>query len=107
LTVYIGNLPFQITEEDIKSIFSKFGAVKTISMPVDKETGRIRGFSFVDLDDESQELQIISELDGAELMGRILKVSQAKPSVQKPRTVSSVKRGFGGVFETSTPAQQG
>lgn len=79
MTIYIGNLSFQASEEDIRDVFTEYGEVTRISLPIDRETGRKRGFAFVDMADETKEDQAISELDGAEWLGRELKVNKARP----------------------------
>lgn len=79
MTIYIGNLSFQATEDDIRDVFNEYGEVTRISLPIDRETGRKRGFAFVDMADESKEDQAISELDGAEWLGRELRVNKARP----------------------------
>jgi RNA recognition motif-containing protein len=79
VTIYVGNLSFQATEEDVKEVFADYGTVSRVSLPMDRETGRKRGFAFVDLSSEAEEDAAIAELDGAEWMGRDLKVNKAKP----------------------------
>ncbi|MEM6591041.1 MAG: RNA-binding protein [Cyanobacteria bacterium P01_H01_bin.119] len=79
MTIYIGNLSFQATEDDLKDVFAEYGTVTRISLPIDRESGRKRGFAFVEMEDESKEDQVISELDGAEWLGRELRVNKAKP----------------------------
>lgn len=79
MTIYIGNLSYQATEEDLKAVFADYGAVKRVVLPTDRETGRMRGFAFVEMTDDAQEDAAISELDGAEWMGRQLKVNKARP----------------------------
>jgi RNA recognition motif-containing protein len=79
VTIYIGNLSFQASEEDIRDVFTEYGEVTRISLPIDRETGRKRGFAFVDMADEAKEDQAISELDGAEWLGRELRVNKARP----------------------------
>ncbi len=82
MTIYIGNLSFQASEDDIKSVFAEYGEVTRISLPIDRETGRKRGFAFVDMADEAKEDQAISELDGAEWLGRELRVNKARPRTE-------------------------
>lgn len=79
MTIYVGNLSFHATEDDLKEVFSEYGEVNRISLPTDRETGRKRGFAFVEMKDETKEDLAISELDGAEWLGRELKVNKAKP----------------------------
>lgn len=79
MTIYIGNLSFQATEEDLREVFAEYGKVSRISLPTDRETGRKRGFAFVEMEDESTEDSAIAELDGAEWLGREIRVNKAKP----------------------------
>ena len=82
MTIYIGNLSFQASEDDIKSVFAEYGEVTRISLPIDRETGRKRGFAFVDMADAAKEDQAITELDGAEWLGRELRVNKARPRTE-------------------------
>ena len=79
MTVYVGNLSYEVTENDLTGVFAEYGSVKQVKLPVDRETGRMRGFAFVDMATESEESAAIEALDGSEWMGRSLKVSVAKP----------------------------
>ena len=79
MTIYIGNLSFQATEDDIREVFSEYGTVQRVSLPTDRETGRKRGFAFVEMETETEEEAAISELDGAEWMGREIRLNKAKP----------------------------
>ncbi|MBE9230151.1 RNA-binding protein [Cuspidothrix issatschenkoi LEGE 03284] len=79
MTIYVGNLSYQATEEDLKAVFADYGKVKRVVLPTDRETGRMRGFAFVEMAEDAQENTAITELDGAEWMGRVLKVNKAKP----------------------------
>jgi RNA recognition motif-containing protein len=79
VTIYIGNLSFQATEEDLREVFAEYGKVSRVSLPTDRETGRKRGFAFVEMEDEEKEDIAIAELDGAEWLGREIRVNKAKP----------------------------
>jgi RNA recognition motif-containing protein len=79
MTIYIGNLSYEATEEDLRTVFADYGTVKRVVLPTDRETGRMRGFAFVEMVDDAQEDSAISELDGAEWMGRQLRVNKARP----------------------------
>ncbi|PSB03523.1 RNA recognition motif domain-containing protein [Merismopedia glauca] len=79
MSIYIGNLSYQVTEEDLTSVFAEYGSVKRVQLPTDRETGRMRGFGFVEMGSEAEEQAAIDALDGAEWMGRALKVNKAKP----------------------------
>ncbi len=79
MSIYVGNLPYDVTEDELKETFGEYGTVTQIYMPLDRETGRFRGFAFVTLKTEDQESSAIGDLDGAHLMGRPIKVNQARP----------------------------
>ncbi|MEX0270285.1 RNA recognition motif domain-containing protein [Leptolyngbyaceae cyanobacterium UHCC 1019] len=84
MSVYVGNLSFQVTEENVRETFSEYGKVVSVQLPKDRETGRMRGFAFVEMSSEAEETAIIEALDGAEWMGRALKVNKAKPREDRP-----------------------
>lgn len=79
MSIYVGNLSFEVTEEDLTQVFAEYGTVKRVQLPTDRETGRMRGFGFVEMGTEAEETAAIEALDGAEWMGRDLKVNKAKP----------------------------
>ncbi|MFW6264234.1 MAG: RNA recognition motif domain-containing protein [Cyanobacteriota bacterium] len=79
MTVYVGNLSYDATEADLTEVFTEYGSVKQVKMPMDRTTGRMRGFAFVEMGTEDEETAAINELDGAEWMGRTLKVNKARP----------------------------
>jgi len=83
VSIYVGNLSYEVTEADVNAAFAEYGTVKRVQLPVDRETGRMRGFGFVDMDTEEEEQAAIEALDGAEWMGRDLRVNKAKP--REPR----------------------
>lgn len=84
MSIYVGNLSYQVTEEDMVNVFSEYGTVKRVQLPVDRETGRMRGFGFVEMSSDEEETAAIEALDGAEWMGRDLKVNKAKPREERP-----------------------
>ncbi|MEI6379743.1 MAG: RNA-binding protein [Cyanobacteriota bacterium ELA615] len=79
MSIFIGNLSYEVTEKDLQSVFAEYGSVKRVNIPTDRETGRVRGFAFVEMESATEEDKAITALDGAEWMGRALKVNQAKP----------------------------
>ncbi|PSB18613.1 RNA-binding protein [Phormidesmis priestleyi ULC007] len=79
MTIYVGNLSYQATVDDLQTAFAEYGTVKRVVLPTDRETGRMRGFAFVEMTEDAQENTAIAELDGAEWMGRQLRVNKAKP----------------------------
>ncbi|NJL11074.1 MAG: RNA-binding protein, partial [Calothrix sp. SM1_7_51] len=74
---------YQVTQDDVKQVFEEYGKVSCVQLPVDRETGRIRGFAFVEMETEAEETAAIEALDGAEWMGRDLKVNKARPREEK------------------------
>jgi len=83
MSIYIGNLSYDATQEDLTTVFAEYGEVKTVSIPMDRESGRPRGFAFVEMEKEEDEAAAIEALDGAEWMGRDLKVNKARPRQPK------------------------
>lgn len=79
MSIYVGNLSYEVTQEDLNEVFAEYGSVKRVQLPADRETGRMRGFGFVEMATDDQEAAAIDALDGAEWMGRDLKVNKAKP----------------------------
>jgi RNA recognition motif-containing protein len=76
--LYIGNLPFSTTEDELRSAFSAHGGVSSVSVIMDRETGRPRGFAFVEMDEASAAQAAIRALDGTDFGGRNIKVSEAQ-----------------------------
>ena len=79
MSIYVGNLSYEVTQEDLNGVFAEYGSVKRVQLPTDRETGRVRGFGFVEMGTEAEETAAIDALDGAEWMGRDLKVNKARP----------------------------
>jgi len=79
MSIFVGNLSYEVTEADLNSVFAEYGSVRRVNIPTDRETGRVRGFAFIEMETLPQEDAAITALDGAEWMGRALKVNQAKP----------------------------
>lgn len=77
MTIYIGNLSYDATQDNLEEVFAAYGIVKKINVPTDRKTKSHRGFAFVDLGAEAEEEKAIAELDGAVWMGRTLKVKKA------------------------------
>ncbi|MDJ0691807.1 MAG: RNA-binding protein [Xenococcaceae cyanobacterium MO_188.B32] len=83
MSIYVGNLDYEIERGDLTEVFAEYGTVKRVHLPIDRETGRKRGFAFVEMDTEAEEADAIAKLDGAEWMGRELKVNKARPREQR------------------------
>lgn len=78
MSIFVGNLSYEISQEDLVEVFKDYGEVKRVHVPVDKETGRKRGFAFVEMVSKGQETAAIEALDGADWMGRSIKVNEAR-----------------------------
>ena len=91
MSLYVGNLSYDVEENDLKEVFADYGTVNRVQIPTDRETGRKRGFAFVEMGAEAEEDAAIEALDGAEWMGRSLKVNKAKP--KEDRGSSGGRRG--------------
>lgn len=100
MEIFVGNLSFDATQEDIASTFGEFGAVSNIKMLTDRETGRFRGIAFVSMEDVSQGQAAIDALNGKEFLGRNLKVEASQPREQRSggerRSFGGNRGGFGG-----------
>jgi RNA recognition motif-containing protein len=83
MSVYVGNLSYEVTEDSLNAVFAEYGSVKRVQLPTDRETGRMRGFGFVEMGTDDEETAAIDALNGAEWMGRDLKVNKAKPREDK------------------------
>jgi RNA recognition motif-containing protein len=79
MSVFVGNLSFDVTQDDLTDVFAEYGTVKRAHLVTDRDTGRLRGFAFIEMASDSEEAAAIEALDGAEWMGRDLKVNKAKP----------------------------
>ncbi|MEB3183195.1 MAG: RNA-binding protein [Cyanobacteriota bacterium] len=79
MSIFVGNLPFRAEQEDVIELFAPFGEVVTCSLPLERDTGRKRGFAFVEMADPELETKAIDALQGAELMGRPLRINRAEP----------------------------
>lgn len=90
--IYVGNLPFTSTEDELRALFARHGAVDSVSVITDRETGRPRGFAFVEMAEASSAADAIKALDGTQLGGRALRVNEA----QDRRDAGGSKGGFGG-----------
>ena len=83
--LYVGNLNYRITDEDLSELFGNFGEVAEVKIIVDRETGRSKGFGFVEMSTIEEAEKAAEELDGQEYEGRTLRVNEARPQRDKPR----------------------
>jgi RNA recognition motif-containing protein len=96
MSIYVGNLSYEVTQDGLSEIFKEYGTVKRVQLPTDRETGRVRGFGFVEMESEAEETKAIEALDGAEWMGRDLKVNKAKPREERSSFGGGNRSGGGG-----------
>lgn len=85
MKIYVGNLPYDATENDIEQAFSEFGKVTSVNLLKDNQTGQLKGFGFVEMAEVSEGQAAIKEMSGKDFMGRELKVDQAKERTVRPR----------------------
>ena len=96
MSIYVGNLSYEVTQDALNEVFAEYGSVKRVQLPTDRETGRLRGFAFVEMGSEAEETAAIDALDGAEWMGRDLKVNKAKPKEDRGGSFGGNRGGGGG-----------
>ncbi len=92
MSVYIGNLSYTVTSDELTQVFNQYGVVKRVQLPMDRETGQARGFAFVEMETDEQEDKAIEELNEAEWMGRELRASKAKPKEATAPVMASGSR---------------
>ena len=96
MSIFVGNLPFRAEREDVMQLFAPFGDVTNCSLPLERDTGRKRGFAFVEMADESIESKAIDGLQGTELMGRPLRINKAEPRGSGGGSRRGGRGGYGG-----------
>ncbi len=84
MNLYVGNLPYNLSEDELRSAFEQFGTVSSCNLIVDRETGRTKGFGFIEMDDNSEADAAIKGLNETSLNGRQIKVNQARPRGDRP-----------------------
>jgi RNA recognition motif-containing protein len=109
VSIFVGNLPFRAEQEDVADLFAPFGSVVNCALPLERDTGRKRGFAFVEMADSEMEDRAIEALQGAELMGRPLRINKAEPRGSAPRRSSGAGGGYhtGGSGDWSSPSGGG
>ena len=85
MNIYVGNLSYKINDRELEEVFSKFGAVKSAKVIMDRETGKSKGFGFIEMEDSAAGTKAIEALNGNENEGRTLRVNEAQPRAEKPR----------------------
>ncbi len=85
MQIYVGNMNYRTTEEDINGLFSQYGEVESVKLITDRETGRAKGFGFVTMNDDAAAKEAIEALNEKEHEGRTLRINEAKPREERPR----------------------
>ena len=96
MNIFVAGLSYQINDADLKELFEEYGAISSAKVITDRDTGRSKGFGFVEMDDEAEGQRAIQELNEAEYDGRTLSVSVARPRTERPRSGGGYNRGGGG-----------
>lgn len=94
--MYVGNLPFNATEDDVRTLFSDYGTVTEVYLPMDRESGRPRGFAFVTMDSAMAMNEAIKGLNEQEYGGRNLTINEARPKEDRPAYGGGGRGGYGG-----------
>lgn len=94
MNIYVSNLSFNVQDEDLREFFTPYGEVTSAKIINDRETGRSRGFGFVEMADDTASKKAIQELDGADVEGRTIKVTEAKPKEDRPARSNGGGGGF-------------
>jgi cold-inducible RNA-binding protein len=94
--LYVGNLPHSTTEAELRNVFEPHGAVEKVSLVTDRDTGRSRGFAFVEMTNANEADNAIAALNGTDLGGRPLTINEAKPKTDRPRGGGGQRFGGGG-----------
>jgi RNA recognition motif-containing protein len=95
MKIYVGNLSFDATEDQVRELFSEFGDIQSLAMINDRDTGRFRGFAFVEMEDSAANAAI-KALNGKELDGRELNINEARPREERPSSGGGYRGGSGG-----------
>ena len=83
MNLYVGNMSYEVSEDDLKALFAEYGEVESVNRIIDRQTGRSKGFAFVEMPSNSEADQAVKNLNGHDLKGRKLKVNQAKPKEKR------------------------
>ncbi|MDR0932923.1 MAG: RNA-binding protein [Victivallales bacterium] len=96
MNIYVGNMPYAMTEDDLRNLFGTYGAVSSARLVTDRDTGRAKGFGFVEMDNASEAQAAIEAINGTKQGGRELVVNEARPREERPRRDNGGRGGFGG-----------
>ena len=97
MNIFVAGLSYKVNDADLSNLFEEYGVISSAKVVVDRQTGRSKGYGFVEMDDEESATKAISELNGAEYDGRTISVSEARPREERPqRSFDNNRRGGGG-----------
>lgn len=96
MNLYVGNLPYRITEDELRQAFEEFGRVSSCTIIKDKVTGQSKGFGFLEMPERTEAEAAIDQLNGRDLMGRKINVNEARPRESRPAGASRPRENFGG-----------
>jgi RNA recognition motif-containing protein len=96
MNIYVANIPFKATEDELRGLFEEFGEVSSAKIIMDKITQRSRGFGFIEMKEDSAARQAVNDLNGADFMGKNLVVNEARPKTDAPRSGGGGYRGGSG-----------
>jgi len=99
MNIYIANLSYGVNDADLKELFQEYGEISSANVITDRETGRSRGFGFVEMPNEAEAQKAINELNGVEYDGKVITVNVAKPKTDK-RDFNNNRRGGGGGYNS-------
>ncbi len=85
MNIYVGNLPFSVSDQDLEAHFAEFGEVSSARVISDRDTGRSKGFGFVEMANQAEAEEAIKQLNGSEMDGRDIRVNEARPREDRPR----------------------
>lgn len=95
MNIYVGNLPYSVRDQDLMTLFSEHGTVSSAKVVIDRETDRSKGFGFVEMPSADEGTNAINKLNGFEFAGRALRVNEARPREERPRTGGGGGGGYG------------
>lgn len=109
MNLFIGSLPYDLEEEELRELFEEYGEVSSVKIIIDRATGKSKGFGFVEMPKDEQAMKAMDELDGAEIDGRSIAVKKAEEKKDGPRGGGNFRGGYGGSssFNKGNPRERG
>lgn len=96
MNLFIGNLPYDMEEDELRELFEEYGEISSVKIITDRDSGKSKGFGFVDMPDDQQAKKALDELDGAEIDGRSISVKKAEERKDRPKGGGGFRGGYGG-----------